>query len=156
MLSLSDCEKSDPRRAPRRRAGNRAAQWRRTTCAPTRARAAYPVGRAIFIFSSRWTLACFSVLMGTAGYIDRCSVGLFGQPFSSRNWMGSGILLRLRSGFRGVHRRLRAAGTRYFDEVATDNCTDSSRVVRTKKMAPRKFTQEISVRNSCFASSRNR
>jgi hypothetical protein len=63
-------------------------------------------------------------------------VGLFGRPFSSRNWMDSDILLRLRSGFRGVHRRLCAAGTQYFDEDATDNCTHTSRVVRTNKMAP--------------------
>ena len=132
---MNDYEKSGARRALRRSAGNRAAQVRRTTLAPTPPRAAYPVGRAIFIFASSWTLAYFSVLMVTAGYIDRFGMGLFGRTFSSRYWMASGILLRLRGGFRGVQRGLRPAGAQYPDEEATHNRTHTSRVVRHQERA---------------------
>ena len=81
--------------------------------------------------------------MATAGYIDRYSLGFFGRPVTSRNWMASGILLQLRSGFRGVYRRLCAAGAQYLDEDATENRPHPSRVVCTTKMV----SEEILLRN---------
>lgn len=79
-----------------------------------------------------WVRILHTPLAVLTGVVWASSVG----GFLLSNRMARGLLLRLRSGFSGVHRRLRADGPQYFDEEAADNCAHTSRLVPT---APRWF-----------------